>query len=277
MDHGTVHEDDKEQRYRIHRIGEKMAELLEVKDLCRTYVINKRQNNVLKNVNFRISDGEMVAVMGPSGSGKSTLLYCVSGMDNATSGEVRFMDEDITKMKADRLAALRLDEMGFIFQQMYMMKNLTILDNVVLPAIQSRKNKGSRKEKVSRAEELMRKLGIIEAADNDINEVSGGQLQRACIARSMINSPKILFADEPTGALNRAASDEVIKELTKLNREGTTIMMVTHDAKVAAKCSRILYIVDGNIQGEYDNSKRDAIPEKDAERALNNWLLELGW
>ena len=277
MDHGTVHEDDKEQRYCIHRIGEKMAELLEVKDLCRTYVINKRQNNVLKNVNFRISDGEMVAVMGPSGSGKSTLLYCVSGMDNATSGEVRFMDEDITKMKADRLAALRLDEMGFIFQQMYMMKNLTILDNVVLPAIQSRKTKESRKEKVSRAEELMRKLGIIEAADNDINEVSGGQLQRACIARSMINSPKILFADEPTGALNRAASDEVIKELTKLNREGTTIMMVTHDAKVAAKCSRILYIVDGNIQGEYDNSKRDAVPEKDAERALNNWLLELGW
>lgn len=254
-----------------------MAELLEVKDLCRTYVINKRQNNVLKNVNFRISDGEMVAVMGPSGSGKSTLLYCVSGMDNATSGEVRFMDEDITKMKADRLAALRLDEMGFIFQQMYMMKNLTILDNVVLPAIQSRKTKESRREKVSRAEELMRKLGIIEAADNDINEVSGGQLQRACIARSMINSPKILFADEPTGALNRAASDEVIKELTKLNREGTTIMMVTHDAKVAAKCSRILYIVDGNIQGEYDNSKRDAVPEKDAERALNNWLLELGW
>ena len=251
--------------------------VLEVKDLCKTYVVNKRQNNVLKNVNFTVEDGEMVAIMGPSGSGKSTLLYAVSGMDNATSGKIVFEGKDITKLKSKELAGLRLDEMGFIFQQMYMMKNLTILDNIILPAMESKKTGESKKEKTKRGEELMRKLGIIEVADNDINEVSGGQLQRACICRSMINKPKVLFADEPTGALNRTASNEVMDELVKLNEEGTTIMMVTHDAKVAAKCSRVLYIVDGNIKGEYISPEGVDVQEKDRERMLNNWLMELGW
>ena len=254
-----------------------MATVLEVKDLCKTYVINKRQNNVLKNVNFSVEEGEMVAVMGPSGSGKSTLLYAVSGMDAATGGTVLFDGRDITKLKSKELAALRLDEMGFIFQQMYMMKNLTILDNIVLPAVESKKTSETKKEKIKRGEELMRKLDIIEVADNDINEVSGGQLQRACICRSMINRPKVLFADGPTGALNRNASNEVMEELVKLNEEGTTVMMVTHDAKVAARCSRVLYIVDGNIRGEYRSPAGAEMPEKDRERRLNNWLLELGW
>lgn len=254
-----------------------MAALLEVKDLCKTYVINKRQNNVLRNVNFTVEDGEMVAIMGPSGSGKSTLLYAVSGMDSATSGRILFDGKDITKLNSNELAALRLDEMGFIFQQMYMMKNLTILDNIVLPAVESKKTEESKKEKIKRGEELMRKLDIIEVADNDINEVSGGQLQRACICRSMINKPKVLFADEPTGALNRNASNEVMDELVKLNKEGTTLIMVTHDAKVAAKCSRVLYIVDGNIKGEYQSPDSADVQEKERERMLNNWLLELGW
>ena len=177
-------------------------------------------------------------------------------------------------MKEKDLINIRLLKMGFIFQQMYMMKNLTILDNILLPAIESKKG-GSREEKIRRAEDLMRKLGIIEVTDNDINEVSGGQLQRACICRSMINSPKILFADEPTGALNRTSSNEVMDELVKLNQEGTTIMMVTHDSKVASRCTRVLYIVDGNIKGEYKNDTE--LSDKDRERRLNNWLLDLGW
>ena len=251
--------------------------ILEVKDLCKTYIVNKRQNNVLKNVNFTVSEGEMVAIMGPSGSGKSTLLYAVSGMDSITAGEVNFCEKNIAKMNEKELADLRLDEMGFIFQQMYMLKNLTILDNIILPAVQSKKNNETRKETVARGQKLMRKLDIIDIADNDINEVSGGQLQRACICRSMINKPKVLFADEPTGALNRTSSNEVMEELVKLNDEGTTIMMVTHDAKVAAKCSRVLCIVDGNIKGEYISPKDSDITEKDRERLLNNWLMELGW
>lgn len=252
--------------------------ILEVNNLCKTYIVNKRQNNVLKNVNFTVSEGEMVAVMGPSGSGKSTLLYTVSGMDSMTAGEVYFCGKNIAKMGEKELADLRLDEMGFIFQQMYMLKNLTVLDNIILPAVQSKKSTESRKEIVKRGQELMRKLGIIEIADNDINEVSGGQLQRACICRSMINNPKMIFADEPTGALNRTSSDEVMEELAILNREGATIMLVTHDVKVAAKCTRVLYIVDGNIKGEYNlDTYTSSAQLRERERALNNWLLELGW
>lgn len=257
-----------------------MGNVLEVKDLCKTYIVNKRQNNVLKNVNFRIEEGEMVAVMGPSGSGKSTLLYAVSGMDNITAGNVRFQGKEIHTLPQKKLAQLRLEEMGFVFQKMYMLKNLTVLDNIILPARQSKKNQRSRREQVLRGQELMRKLGIVDIADNDINEVSGGQLQRACICRSMINQPKMIFADEPTGALNRTASNEVMEELQKINQEGTTVMLVTHDVKVAAKCTRVMYIVDGNVKGEYHLDRCDTKDEKslrERERTLNNWLLEMGW
>ena len=124
----------------------------------------------------------------------------------------------------------------------------------------------------------MRKLGIIDIADNDINEVSGGQLQRACICRSMINDPKMIFADAPTGALNRTSSDEVMEELAKLNSDGTTIMLVTHDVKVAARCTKVLYIVDGNIKGEYNLDRYSSASKmRERERALNNWLMEMGW
>ena len=252
-----------------------MNTILNVKDLCKTYIVNKRQNNVLKNVSFKVNEGEMVAIMGPSGSGKSTLLYTVSGMDRMTAGEVLFCGSDIAKLNDNDLAKLRLDDMGFIFQQMYMLKNLSVLDNIILPAVKTKKSSESRAEITERGLKLMKKLGIEDIANNDINEVSGGQLQRACICRSMINTPKVIFADEPTGALNRASSDEVMEELTKLNKEGTTIMLVTHDAKVAAKCTRVLFIVDGNIKGEYNVDVTATL--RDRERSLNNWLMEMGF
>lgn len=255
-----------------------MSKVIDVKDLCKTYVVNKKQNNVLRNVSFSIEDGEMVGIMGPSGSGKSTLLYTVSGMDRMTAGSVSFDGKELSDLNDNEMADVRLDDMGFIFQQMYMMKNLSILDNIILPAVKSRKCRESRNDTEKRGRALMRKLGIEETADNDINEVSGGQLQRACICRSMINNPKVIFADEPTGALNRTASDEVMDEMVGLNREGTTIMLVTHDVKVASRCSRVLYIVDGNIQGEYKLGNFDGKENlRDRERMLNNWLLEMGW
>lgn len=252
-----------------------MNTILEVKDLCKTYIVNKRQNNVLRNISFTVNEGEMIAVMGPSGSGKSTLLYTVSGMDKMTAGDVFFCGRNMSELSENELAKMRLDDMGFIFQQMYMMKNLSVLDNIILPAVKSDKIRESRKSTVQRGQDLMRKLGIIEIMDNDINEVSGGQLQRACICRSIINNPRMMFADEPTGALNRTSSEEVMNELIKLNNDGTTIMLVTHDAKVAAKCTRVLFLVDGNIKGEY-NINRDRTL-RDRERDLNNWLLEMGW
>ncbi len=253
--------------------------ILEVKNLCKTYIVNKRQNNVLKNVNFTVSEGEMVAVMGPSGSGKSTLLYTVSGMDGITAGEALFCGKNIASMGDRELADLRLDEMGFIFQQMYMLKNLTVLDNIILPAAQSKKNMESRRQTDERGRALMRRLGIDDVGNNDINEVSGGQLQRACICRSMINNPRMIFADEPTGALNRSSSDEVMNELLSLNRDGTTVMCVTHDPKVAAKCSRVLYLVDGGIVGEKEMGHFGGGDKelRDRERELNNWLMEQGW
>ncbi len=248
--------------------------ILQVTDLCKTYITNKKQNNALRNVSFKVDKGEMIAIMGPSGSGKSTLLYTASGMDDATSGEVMLDGDNIAALPKKKLANVRLEKMGFIFQQMHMLKNLNILDNIILPATEAKSKKRSRKQITEQGEALMRKMGIIETAGNDINEVSGGQLQRACICRSMINNPKMIFADEPTGALNRQSSNEVMEELCKINADGTTIMLVTHDAKVAAKCSRVLYIVDGNIQGEYNNTE---LEERKRERALNNWLLEQGW
>lgn len=253
---------------------------LAVKDLCKTYIINKRQNNVLRNVSLEIKEREMVAVMGPSGSGKSTLLYTVSGMDTVTAGSVKFFDKNISGLSEKEMSQIRLSEMGFIFQQMYMLKNLTIYDNIILPAYQCEQAKGKKeREKINeRAKELMRKLNINEITENDINEVSGGQLQRACICRSLINCPKMVFADEPTGALNQQNSKEVMQELNRINREGTTIMLVTHDIKVAAKSDRVLYIEDGNIKGEYTLGKfLETSSTKERERHLSDWLMEMGW
>ena len=254
-----------------------MSKVLQVKDLCKTYITNKRQNNVLKNVCFSIEEGEMVAIMGPSGSGKSTLLYSVSGMDKPTAGEVVLGDKDIATLSDSELSEVRLKYMGFIFQQMHMLKNLTVIDNILLPAYKLTADKAKRKEIDEYCNELMRKLDISDIAGNDITEVSGGQLQRACICRSMINNPKILFADEPTGALNKSASDDVMKQLTKINEEGTSIMLVTHDMKVAAKCTRILYIVDGNIKGEISLGKLADDEVKERQRKVSNWLYEMGW
>ncbi len=253
---------------------------LAVKDLCKTYIVNKRQNNVLKNINMEIHEGEMVAVMGPSGSGKSTLLYTVSGMDTVTAGSIDFFGKDLSCLSAKEMSEVRLSEMGFVFQQMHMLKNLTIYDNIILPAYQSagghgRKNRAGINEQ---ARALMHKLQISEIAENGVNEVSGGQLQRACICRSLINHPKMLFADEPTGALNQQNSREVMRELNRINAEGTTILLVTHDIRVAAKSDRILYIEDGSIKGEFTLGKFESETEmRDRERKLSNWLMEMGW
>lgn len=255
-------------------------ESLKVSNLCKTYIVNKRQNNVLRNVNLEIKSGEMVAVMGPSGSGKTTLLYTVSGMDEASAGKVDFFGKELTNLKANEMSDLRLQEMGFVFQQMYMLKNLSVYDNIILPAYQASHDHktSSRHEIKERAKMLMQKLGISDVADNAVTEVSGGQLQRACICRSLINQPKIIFADEPTGALNKQNSIDVMRELTNINAEGTSIMLVTHDMKVASQCERVLYIEDGDIGDEISLGKYQVTDDmRTRERKLNDWLIKLGW
>ncbi|MBQ8147205.1 MAG: ABC transporter ATP-binding protein [Lachnospiraceae bacterium] len=253
-----------------------MEAIITVKDLCKTYIVNNYSNNVLQNVNLQIQKGEFVTIMGPSGSGKSTLLYTISGMDAMTSGEVIFNGKQIAELKGKQLTKLRLEEMGFIFQQMYMMKKLCIMDNIVLPGYEA--GIVSREEVNQRAEALMRRLDLIELAEREITEVSGGQLQRACLCRALINQPQVLFADEPTGALNSKAANDVMKELVAANRDGTSILMVTHSVKVAAQSERIIYLMDGNIQGEIQLGKlTDEQELSKRERTLKTWLMDQGW
>ena len=252
-----------------------MNSIISVKDLCKTYIIKKYSNNVLQNVNLELEKGGFVSVMGPSGSGKSTLLYTVSGMDRMTAGKVIFNGKDISEMTDKELTKLRLLEMGFIFQQMYMMKKLCVMDNIILPAYQAGI---SRAEANAKAETLMRKLGIIDIAERDINEVSGGQLQRACLCRALINDPEVVFADEPTGALNSKAAEDVMSELWNANKNGTSILMVTHSARVAARSDKVVYLMDGNIRSELVLGRYSEEEELGSrERRLNSWLMEQGW
>ena len=250
-----------------------MEELLKVEQLCK--------NQILDHVSFTVESGEMVAVMGPSGSGKSTLLYNVAGMDQPTGGKVWLNGREITGLSEDEKAGLRLQRMGFVFQQMNMMGNLNLLDNILLPAVAFHKgrkaDKKSKAELTDRARMLMQKLSIAGLEKRNITQVSGGQLQRACICRSMMNQPEILFADEPTGALNKSAAAEVMEEFVRLNREGTTILLVTHDSKVASRCHRILYLLDGSVRGELKLPKMTDDTEKRREEKVNQWLMQMGW
>ena len=234
---------------------------------------------ILHEVSFSVAQGEMLAIMGPSGSGKSTLLYQAAGMERPSGGRVWLKDTEITGLTEDQRAQLRLHRIGFVFQQMNMMANLSLLDNILLPAIQANKSRSqkTKKELTMRARELMQKLSLSGLEDRRITEVSGGQLQRACICRSMINAPQIVLADEPTGALNKSAAEEVMAELVRLNREGTSVLMVTHDGRIAGSCHRILYLLDGRICGERILGKPAGESSKQREEQVNRWLAGMGW
>jgi putative ABC transport system ATP-binding protein len=226
---------------------------------------------VLRGVDLQVRDGEFVAVMGPSGSGKSTLLYNISGMDTMTSGSVRFAGDDLGTLSQKQLARLRLTTMGFIFQHVYLLKNLCLLDNVVLPAYLA--GLAPREELNERALALMERTGVAELADRDVSEASGGQLQRIGICRALINEPRILLGDEPTGALDSTAAAEIMDILGELNDEGTTIMLVTHDPKVAARTSRVLYLVDGRIVGDRQQGRYLGTDLDQRHQELTEWLL----
>lgn len=265
-----------EHRRTTRRIGEThMSNVIEVKELCKTYIVNKKQHHVLRNISFQIQEGEFVVIMGPSGSGKSTLLYTVSGMDSITSGSVVFEHQELHQMKEEELAKLRLHKMGFIFQQMHFLNHLDIYDNVILPAYMA--NEVQRKDINTYANELFQAFHIASIRNHRIQEVSGGELQRACIVRSMINHPSVLFADEPTGALNSQNAKEVMKAFTKLHRQGTTIMMVTHDVKVASYADRICYINDGTLEHELQLGAYSEEDLKQREKTVYNWLMDQGW
>lgn len=223
---------------------------------------------VLNDISFEINREDFLAVMGPSGSGKSTLLYSISGMDSISDGRVMFEGINISAMGENELSEFRLTKMGFVFQNAQMLKNLSVLDNIKLPGLVAKKEPAATIS--NRASVLMRRMEIEGIEERDIREVSGGQLQRASICRAMINNPDILFLDEPTGALNSGATDQVLAILEDLNRDGMTIMTVTHDQRVAAKARTVIYIIDGEIAA----CKEFSI-DADREKELDLWLKEL--
>lgn len=255
-----------------------MENILTVKNLNKSYELYKgNSQQILKDINLEIKKGEFVSIMGASGSGKSTLLYAVSGMEPPTSGQIIFENEDLSGMNEDCLSKLRLEKMGFIFQQSHLLKNLNIKDNIVMSAYLSKKF--SRKEVNKRADELMDRTGILKLAGNDINQASGGQLQRVGICRALINNPDIIFGDEPTGALNSKSTGEIMEILRGINESGTTILLVTHDAKVASKTEKVYFMSDGKIAGEkyLGKYKEDDDNKKQREEELAMWLVEMGF
>jgi putative ABC transport system ATP-binding protein len=255
-----------------------MRNVLETTRLNKIYTMGKGNSaHILKDINCTINKGEFVSVMGASGSGKSTLLYNISGMDRMTSGSVAVEEMELSTMTQQDLAKLRLNFMGFVFQQNHLLKNLCILNNIMLPAVLAKKI--SRKEIKQKALALMKRTGVEHLAYRDITMASGGELQRVSICRALMNDPEILFGDEPTGALNSRSSDEIMDLMARINQSGTTILMVTHDSKVAAKTERLLFMVDGSIVSEKYLGKY--VPERDdvrqRETELSIWLKELGF
>lgn len=250
-----------------------MKKILEVKNLVKSF----GSEEVLKGINLTVNEGEFIAIMGQSGSGKSTLLYNISGMDKATCGEVKFDDEEIINISEEKMSTIRLKKMGFIFQHSYLLKNLSIRDNIVLPGFKAELT--SREEVNKEAARLMQKTNITNVADHDITKVSGGQLQRAAICRALINHPSVLFGDEPTGALNRSATNEVLDIINNINEEGTTVILVTHDAKVAARAERVIFLIDGNINSEINigKYKKDDNRLDIREEKLSKWLSKQGF
>jgi putative ABC transport system ATP-binding protein len=244
------------------------ATILDARSLTKAF----NGHTVLQGVDLQVRDGEFVSVMGPSGSGKSTLLYNISGMDTMTSGSVLFAGHDLAALTQKQLARLRLTTMGFIFQHVYLLKNLCLLDNVVLPAYLA--GLTPRRELDERARALMERTGVAALADRDVSEASGGQLQRVGICRALINQPTVLLGDEPTGALDSTAASEIMDILAELNGEGTTIMLVTHDAKVAARTDRLLYMVDGRIVGDRHLGRYAGTDLDQRHAEVTEWLME---
>ncbi len=225
-----------------------MSSIITGKNIVKIFNESKEQFRALNKVNIELTKGEFVAIMGPSGSGKSTLLFALSGMDKITDGSVKFNDLELSELSEKALADVRRMKMGFVFQQPTMLKNLNLLDNIILPAF----HKGQKNTEIitQKAKALMKKTGIADLEDREITEVSGGQLQRAGICRALMNTPEIIFADEPTGALNSRSAEEILSLLVDINKEGTAILLVTHDAKVAARADRVLFTKDGRIVSE---------------------------
>lgn len=249
--------------------------VLSARNLCKSFAHNGGQIHILQHVDFELYQGDFTVIMGASGSGKSTLLYALSGMDRATAGEVIYNGKDIVKMREKELSKLRYMDFGFIFQQMHLVSNLTLFENVVVSAYLNKEKSAAEVRK--RTDKLLEKMSVSQIKDHLPTQVSGGEQQRCAVARAVVNSPKILFADEPTGALNRKNTTDVLDLLTELNQEGQSVLMVTHDIRASLRANRILYLSDGKIIGGLTLPPYEPDEEKSRETQVNAWLTSLEW
>lgn len=252
-----------------------MGTILYTDKLCKSFSNGGMQQHIIKNLDLEIMENDFTIIMGASGSGKSTLLYALSGMDTPTLGSVYFGSKDISKYNNDQLAVFRRENCGFVFQSIYLLENMTVFDNIMTGALVIQKNSP---ELVKKAEELLKKVGIDETLwDKYPNQLSGGECQRVGIIRAIINEPKILFADEPTGSLNSAASRDVLDIFTELNLNGQSIVMVTHDIKTALRGNRVLYLRDGAVIGEHKMPSFGTDDIRSRQEGLQKFLDKMGW
>lgn len=248
--------------------------LLKTESLSKSFSSGGVMQHVLKNIDLELYKGDFTVIMGASGAGKSTLLYALSGMDTPTLGKITFGDKVISDLSQDGLAVFRREHCGFVFQQIYLIDSMSVFDNVMASGLLVNHDK---KALIKRAEELFDAVDISEETRRKFpTQISGGEAQRAGIVRALINSPEILFADEPTGALNSQTGLDVLNVLTEFNEQGQSVVMVTHDMRSARRGNRILYLKDGSILGECDLGKyRSGDPER--HEKLSAFLVKMGW
>lgn len=221
-----------------------MKKLVECHDLTKTYTMGEIETHVLRGVSLTIERGEFVAIMGPSGSGKSTLMNIMGFLDTPTSGQYIFDGTEVKHFDEDTLADIRNREIGFVFQMFYLLNKMSALDNVKLPMLYANVPDSEQDDRARRA---LKAVGLEERMHHKPNELSGGQQQRVSIARSLVNEPKVIFADEPTGNLDTASSIEIMEIFGRLHKQGKTIIMVTHEDDIAAHADRIIVVRDGQI------------------------------
>lgn len=253
---------------------EKKEVVIKTDKLSKSFSIEGKQQHIIKNMDLEIYKGDFTVIMGPSGAGKSTLLYALSGMDKPSLGKIMYDGEDISKMNDDALAVFRRKHCGFVFQQIHLVENLSIMDNAISTGMLT-----GQKQKclAKKAAELFEKVGLDEKLHKKFPaQLSGGEAQRAAVVRAIINNPMVVFADEPTGALNSAGVKAVLDILTDINEEGQSVVMVTHDMKSARRGNRILYIQDGGIIGEC-NLGRYVTGDKERHEKVRKFLGEMGW
>lgn len=243
--------------------------------LRKAFSRNGASTAILDGIDIAINEHDFTVIMGPSGAGKSTLLYALSGMDRITGGEITYNGKKISSFSENQMAHLRSREFGFVFQQTHLVSNLTLFENVAVAGYVGKKRPPQ--EAAKRGLALLEQMNVDGAKDRLPAQVSGGEAQRAAIARAMVNDPGLLFADEPTGALNKSNSEEVLNLLSQLNRSGQSILMVTHDVRAALRGNRILYLEDGKILDELSLPEYEADQAKEREIQMNTWLSALRW